>query len=283
MLNCYCGRLLENALALDHHIRTEHPVQQIYKCPTCSLDFLDPTTLAIHERTHSVKRSRCYKCSRRFESVQERNQHILTCTKKNQRVQSGTGPPDSFNLISTAFNHNIKKYTYSFPPKTKLINILHRVIYSKAIPVIMSEMQHNSYKVNIALTMLFYKASDDTQVTDPPIVFRSEPITLYQNSDESFVFQNIQITLSNMDIQIENFQNISSGYVIKSFLKIDIEFIKTDYLRTGTYTSLPAKLKGKHSILNIKSNDDYCLAYCIIVPQRHNFKQSTSYKSNPLL
>ena len=86
-----------------------------------------------------------------------------------------------------------------------------------------------------------------------------------------------------MDIQIENFQNISSGYVIKSFLKIDIEFIKTDYLRTGTYTPLPAKLKGKHSILNIKSNDDYCLAYCIIVPQRHDFKQSTSYKSNPLL
>ena len=128
MLNCYCGRLLENALALDRHIRTEHPVQQIYECPTCSLNFLDSTTLAIHERTHSVKRSRCYKCSRRFDSVQERNQHIPTCTKKIQRVQSGAGPSNSFNLISTAFNRNMKMYSYSFPPKKKLINILHTVI-----------------------------------------------------------------------------------------------------------------------------------------------------------
>ena len=45
-----------------------------------------------------------------------------------------------------------------------------------------------------------------------------------------------------MDKQIEKFQNQSFGYVIESFQKIDIEFIKTDYLQTGTSPS--SKTKG---------------------------------------
>ena len=56
-------------------------------------------------------------------------------------------------------------------------------------------------------------------------------------------------------------------------------FVRYDPMGVGSFIELPKTIKGKRSLLNIKNEDEKCLAWCIAA---HRFRQKTTQRTlNP--
>ena len=75
----------------------------------------------------------------------------------------------------------------------------------------MRELQRQSIKVNIVLTLNFYKAAEPDVETVPAIFFRSKPMSLFQLTTVEELQIELRRSILNFDTKIESFQMRGSG------------------------------------------------------------------------
>ena len=87
-------------------------------------------------------------------------------------------------------------------------------------PIIQGEIvSKKGVKWYLSLRLIFCQAKDVTDLTDPPVVFRSEVFT---SLDDSKLSINFKVAYNQMLQQIEEFQRNGSGWVVHHFLALDL-------------------------------------------------------------
>ena len=84
-----------------------------------------------------------------------------------------------FFLTTTAVEDSAKVYAYNFPEGFIDIDMIDTLLYVNAANLILAELQRQSIKVNIVLTLNFYKAAEPNEITRPSIFFRSDPLSFF--------------------------------------------------------------------------------------------------------
>ena len=62
---------------------------------------------------------------------------------------------------------------------------------------------------------------------------------------------------------LANFQQSGSNWVFQRIIRLEIHFANWKPIRGSTFIPLPAKLKNKKGVINIKNEDNQCFKWCI--------------------
>ena len=62
---------------------------------------------------------------------------------------------------------------------------------------------------------------------------------------------------------LANFQQSGSNWVFQRIIRLEIHFANWKPIRGSTFIPLPAKLKNKKAVINIKNEDNQCFKWCI--------------------
>ena len=62
---------------------------------------------------------------------------------------------------------------------------------------------------------------------------------------------------------LANFQQSGSNWVFQEIQRLEIHFANWKPIRGSTFIPLPAKLKNKKGVINIKNEDNQCFKWCI--------------------
>ena len=62
---------------------------------------------------------------------------------------------------------------------------------------------------------------------------------------------------------LANFQQSRSNWVFQRIIRLEIHFANWKPIRGATFIPLPAKLKNKKAVINIKNEDNQCFKWCI--------------------
>ena len=102
----------------------------------------------------------------------------------------------------------------------------------------------------MALFLNFHQSADTSVLTEPPVVFNSEPVEVLATTDIDEV---LNVIFDNLLKQIDEFQERGSGWVLHELLRIDLHTFAFDPLRGSTYIPLPDELLAKHALINIQN------------------------------
>ena len=127
--------------------------------------------------------------------------------------------------------------------------------------IIEEKIQRNHFKYIISLFVVFCQASDEDDLTEPPVVLKSEVFTALDASNIEDQLNLVYIQLSN---KIEEFIANGSGWVLHHLCHIDLGILMYDPLNASSYLPLPPKLKNQHSCINIKNDDEKCFLWTVL-------------------
>ena len=74
----------------------------------------------------------------------------------------------------------------------------------------------------------------------------------------------IDSTISKILENFDNFQQRGSGWILSSVEHLDIHIGPYRPLQAASFSPLPAKIRNKNAILNIKNYDNQCFKWCIL-------------------
>ena len=274
MFTC-CNIRFDNPSAYHRHLNSH---STYFQCEFCQLRYTtEPQRNRHSERCHqSSHRYQCFKCFNNFASKDARNLHSQTCSNQrgaaniNAPANQNSAPSTNFELVESSIGNRVQNYNYEFPQSPFNYDTLHNVFYNQ-LSTFIGE-QNRSFKLQIVLTLTFYKIVDTTQVTNPPVHFRSETLTFYPHAPRNEIDSKLEVVLENLKHQLEEFQTHGSGWAIEQFHRITLECTDTDWFRTGSYIELPPELaKHPKCLTNIENNDHYCLLYCLVA---HKYRTS---------
>ena len=63
---------------------------------------------------------------------------------------------------------------------------------------------------------------------------------------------------------LANFQQSGSNWVFQRIIRLEIHFANWKPIRGSTFIPLPAKIKNKKAVINIKNEDNQCFKWCIV-------------------
>ena len=113
----------------------------------------------------------------------------------------------------------------------------------------------NGIKFQLALKVQFQKDNSDgsEEYTDP--VLRHKQEAILQNS-ENQAFPTIQETL-------DMWTQRGSGWVVDRVEVLWLDIARYQPLRGGSYIPLPAAVRLKKAVVNVKNKDDHCLRWAL--------------------
>ena len=208
---------------------------------------------------------------RKFSDRASRDHHGNACARSYQSplVGSGTEVDNEFHLVNHALDNAAELYRLTFPESSTFqIDDLQTALINKAYITLTTKIQNQisaNFKYFISLFSEFYLASDTSSVTEPPIVFRSEPFQVFAGMDDDNLKLQLEQIYNNFILQIEEFCCRGSGHVISKFIRLDISSVAFDPTRTGSYLATPKKYAHPRcGLLNIRNTDEKCLQYALI-------------------
>ena len=240
----------------------------------------------------------CKFCRKTFTRKDNRNYHEKHCesnrggergeqTNSNQshnpetsRNQVGEGEANDSEMsesvmISSFLNSASTLYRVQFGKNEINAPVALKESLGKLKQVIRSHV--NPVKYYFSLSIVFQKFSDENQLTDPPVVFRSSVFRCLASTD---INKNIDSALEQIIQQIEDYEKNGSGWVIHHIIHNDVSIVIYDPLKASSYIRLPNKLSLKKAILNIQNFDDKCFLWSILAqlyPTELNQHQVENY------
>ena len=116
----------------------------------------------------------------------------------------GTGePPRPFTRVRSAFNGTAQILRLPLNSSENYVADLHRAVITDAREQVLEQSSEGNIKWYLTLGVRFRRAIDMEQVTDPPIIFRTEPVT--STSSNPIALQ-LQIALRQLWQDIDTFE-----------------------------------------------------------------------------
>ena len=143
----------------------------------------------------------------------------------------------------------------------KLLDRLQTGLEQAHYKLFLEKEEGKPFKVYFALQVAFYKASNSNEITCPPPCFTSEPIVILPSTNVQNIVEKLY---PNLIKQIENYQQNGSGWVLKSLVKLDINYLKYNPLRASSFIEMPKKFINKKGFVNVKNVDQKCFLWSVL-------------------
>ena len=178
-------------------------------------------------------------------------------------------------IIATAFKNRIISYRINsdllnVSPENFLFEVSETVINL----IKQSLKIHKSIKVNFEF-FVKYLLPKNSEVSLKSFNTKYEVIVL--NSDLRYMYTKFVNKLIN---KCAEFELSESGWAIDSISHLEVNIVKYNPLRAGSYIPLPKRIYNTKSCVNIKNNDNYCFLWCIMAylyPTQRNPNRVSSY------
>ena len=276
-----CNRTYTAKRLLSQHYKEKHHARvklETFKCTICELSYYGKVAFQKHSEQHVNKtRFTCYRCNKGFRLKEDRDTHLNSCAPPPQRGD-GILPSTSryastpsinvhnnFTVFESAFSGNILAMHRQFEYTDKIEHVK-LCMENELYELLRGKMKDSNFKFSLVLHVVFYKAANPDESTDPPIKFHSETHTVYSADSLELLRDKISLSYNNFLINIDVFNQNGSGYVLENFVKLDILLAKHDPTRAGSYIELPKELKNPmKGLVNIKNKyDSKCFLWSVL-------------------
>ena len=156
----------------------------------------------------------------------------------------------------SAFNNYVNQYVIDGSDYNDVITFL-----TDAKPCITNIMDKNrGIKTILYLNCIMQKLSDVTIVQK--FAFHSSIVLILENTDVGEVYNDMADQIEELVQKMEEAEG--SGWVFLKIINLTLHTAKWDPLNAGSYIDLPANLKNKKAIINMKNQDDKCFLWCVL-------------------
>ena len=226
------------------------PQQQQEQQPNTLVDNEDLSQLMDDENfefdvneVSSQKTNTCYYCKKVFKRADNCKLHQKHCrkrkypncnssssSKKSKRViQVGYGDDDNDDdagnlpqLISTALDGATKVYRKTFQYDENVINHMDALQQMTEVfqQLLTNESQQQDLKSFLSISLSFHQASDEDDVTDPPVTLRSNVFVVQHHSTD--IVEKVNDALNEIKQLIDDFERNGSGWVLHQLHYLDL-------------------------------------------------------------
>ena len=121
--------------------------------------------------------------------------------------------------------------------------------------------QKLAIEIYVSLKLNFHLSVDSSYVTDPPVVFNTEPISLLESTEIARVLEGI---FESFTSKIETFSMQGSGWVLHKLLNLHLHVAVYQPLHGSVFTfRLPQEVYDIRAVVNIQNRCDQCFLYCV--------------------
>ena len=142
---------------------------------------------------------------------------------------------------------------------------------------VMDTRRKKGFKGIFSLYVVFCKADKKDELTDPPIVLKSNTFTILDAVDMDEMFVNC---LGEINGKIDEFIRNGSGWVLHHLVRIDLGIVRYNPLKASSYIALPKVIKNRKACINIQNNDQKCFLWCVLAalhPTEDNSNRASKY------
>src|SRR5438477_2869610 len=181
------------------------------------------------------------------------------------------------------FNNSATIYEYQCDQNRHDIYLFVRQIMNKMKRAIKRQLKRHPAGIRwwCLTSVEFVKPALTKDGTDQKILshFWSKPnTTVFVRGN---IKEKLRQGLTKMIESMEKFTKKGSGWIFKKCRKLELRIVRFQPMAPARYVPLPALLKSKRSILNIRNSDEKCFLYCILAalhPMIKNAEKATKYK-----
>ena len=157
----------------------------------------------------------------------------------------------------SAFNNYIDQYVIDGNDYNDSL-----VFLSDAKPSIINVLDTNrGIKAILYLICIMYKQTN-TGVVRQEFAFHSAIKLILENTDVGEVYNEMADEIEASIQKVENAEG--SGWALEKIKNLTLHTAKWDPLNAGSYIDLPANLKNKKAIINMKNQDNECFKWCVL-------------------
>ena len=157
----------------------------------------------------------------------------------------------------SAFNNYVNQYVIDGSDYNDAI-----VFLSDAKPSITNVLNTNrGIKTILYLICIMYRQTSEGTIKQE-FAFHSSIKLILENTDVSDVYNEMAEEIEESIQKVENAEG--SGWVLLKIKNLTHHTAKWDPLNAGSYIDLPANLKNKKAIINMKNQDDKCFVWCVL-------------------
>ena len=157
----------------------------------------------------------------------------------------------------SAFNNYVNQYVIDGSDYDDAI-----VFLSDAKPSITNVLNTNrGIKTILYLICIMYRQTSEGTIKQE-FAFHSSIKLILENTDVSDVYNEMAEEIEESIQKVENAEG--SGWVLLKIKNLTLHTAKWDPLNAGSYIDLPANLKNKKAIINMKNQNDKCFLWCVL-------------------
>ena len=245
----------------DIHYKN-HAKEKVFNCNICFKSFSNKTAMRLHERFHNL------------EDIQKGGNQV-----ENDLVEQDYSGEDDAEFIprEIALDGIVRMERLNFSENGKdLLDRLKTSLELAHDKLVFEQEKSKPFKFYLALKATFYKASNSAEITTPPPCFNSEPIVILPPTNVKEVVEKVY---SNLMKQMENYSKNGSGWVLKNFVTLEINFLSYKPLRGSSFIETPKNLQNKKGFINIKNNDQKCFLWSVLA-HLHSANENKNQVSN---
>lgn len=268
------------------------------RCVNCSKQFLRTDNYKRHVRTCKNEDVRCEHCGKCYQrrylkrhiaaiNRSKRLVKLRKSTKKNN-TQKVTGDPTNqspvqpkytgpFKLMENAFGRNLMRFRIDADENNRDPDTFLKETEEEQAALVNSiRNELKMFKIQLTLHVDFFKPTNVDENCQNP--FWSLPAIIQPDED---VIEQLRKLYPKVLMSHAEFMRKGSGWVTRRISFLDVHIARYKPLRAGCSVALPRYLKSKKAIVNIKNNDNMCLAWCILAsrhPVVKNRQRTENYR-----
>ena len=169
---------------------------------------------------------------------------------------------DPFKLTASIPKGSLRCYEYK-PEECAVMDIpsLFTEVYTALIALLLTELGKQQYKCSLIVQLAFYKPFNQTTTDWACPHFQSKPMVILKEDDiEPFLAD----AHAQLEKHVDKFTKNGSGWTLESVMSLSVNIAKYTPLKGASYIDLPAYLKRKKAIINVRNYDQHCLKWALL-------------------
>ena len=180
-----------------------------------------------------------------------------TLEKKERQAKEEHDRIFTFRKELSAFNNYVDQYVIDGSDIYDGLSFLR-----EAKPSIINVLDSNRGIKAILYLKCIMSQETHAGIVSREFAFHSAIKLILENTDVEEVFNEMVDEIETAIQRVENAQG--SGWYLESIINLTLHTAKWDPLNAGSYIDLPANLKNKKAIINMKNQDDKCFLWCVL-------------------
>ena len=221
-----------------------------FSCDICKRGFAEKRCLNRHVKELHGNLWSYHRCSQSFNRRDNYEMHQQVCLFKTIGKRSGEDLEDGTTVkklkdnvsrVADALDGTVSEYRLNLEDEqqdaSNVLNGLKGSTFQMENRINEEIAKKRAVRFYLSLHVYFHLSTDLTFLTDPPAVFSTDAVELYNSNDVHVALNSIY---GNLVPAIEDFQQCGSGWILDKLLGLDLHLLKFNPLRATSYIPLPA-------------------------------------------